>query len=68
MAHINNKRDLHIHEWEKKEAIKNAVFLTTGKHLLDAEAEEILTQYKNYLNKDYISIKAFACIQYANKG
>jgi hypothetical protein len=45
--------DIHpkLQENINTEEIKNAVFLKTGKHLIENEAEEILSKYKDFIKK-----------------
>jgi hypothetical protein len=49
------------------EEVKNIIFLAFGKHILHAEAEEIIQAYNNYLNKDHISIWRYAIEYYETK-
>jgi hypothetical protein len=62
------KRSPHItSDQNAKEEIKNVIFLLWGKHILNTQAEEILIQYKKYINKDYVTIHDYTYAYYSNK-
>ena len=51
---------------EAKEEIKDAIFLISGKHILDEHAGQILESYKGYINNNDVSLFTYAVDYYNN--
>ena len=51
-------------EEQAKEKIKHLVCILSDKRITDDEAEEILTSYRGYENKHYISLSTYVYTLY----
>jgi hypothetical protein len=63
-----NQHRYNLSDQESREEIKDAIFLVSGKHILDEHAEQILHSYKGYINNNYISLFIYAVDYYTNQG